>query len=149
MTRKLYFIVLAALVGIALALIGLAVYAQDKPPVMNKNAEITPVPAPASAPPPAMPAETGIKLRDAVLVQAKLVIQLKDAITTYNNLQGSLQAQAKVLDDLKAAALKDAKLDPAKWDVDMDKFLFIPKPAPPAAPLDKPIGPPVEPAKKP
>lgn len=86
--------------------------------------------------PPMMPTETGIKLRDAVLAQAKLVIQLKDTITTYNNLQGALNAQAKTVDDLRAAALKDAKLDPEKWDVDLDKFVFIAR-AVPAPKADK------------
>jgi hypothetical protein len=93
-------------------------------------------PAPAKAEPskptepPAMSTETGIKLRDAVLAQAKLVIQLKDTITTYNNLQGALNAQAKAVDDLKTAVLKDAKLDPEKWDVDLDKFVFIARAVP-------------------
>jgi len=93
--------------------------------------------------PPAMSAETGNKLRDVVLEQAKLVIQLKDTITTYNNLQGALNAQAKKVDDAKAAALKEAKLDPEKWDVDLDKFSYVPrvvptKPAAPAKPEVKP-----------
>jgi hypothetical protein len=87
--------------------------------------------------PPAMSAETGNKLRDVVLEQAKLVIQLKDTITTYNNLQGALNAEAKKVDDAKAAALKEAKLDPEKWDVDMDKFVFVPRAAPAPKPEEK------------
>lgn len=84
---------------------------------------------------PAMPADSAIKLRDAVIAQAKLVIQLKDTIATYNNLQGALNAQAKTLDDLKVSAVKAAKLDPEKWDVDTDNFKFIARPTPPAPPV--------------
>lgn len=92
-------------------------------------------PAAASDVVPPMPAESAIKLRDAVIAQAKLVIQLKDTIATYNNLQGALNAQAKTLDDQKTAAIKAAKLDPEKWDVDTENFKFIArtKPAPPVA----------------
>jgi len=104
--------------------------AQEKPGALPAAAT-----APAVVPP--MPAESAIKLRDAVIAQAKLVIQLKDTITTYNNLQGTLSAQAKTLDDLKAAAIKTANLDPTKWDVDTDAFKFVPKPASPASAGDK------------
>lgn len=80
--------------------------------------------------PPAMPQDTGIKLRDAVLLQARLVIQLRNTIETYNQLQAALPVAAKKIDDLKAAALADAKLDPKAWDVDLDKFEFVPRAAP-------------------
>lgn len=119
--------------AIFLVLFGVArwighVQAQDKP---------TP-PTPAATAP-AMSADMGIKLRDATIAQAKLVIQLKDTITTYNQLQAALNAQAKTLEDLKTTALKEAKLDPEKWDVDLEKFAYVakPEPAKPATPAPK------------
>jgi hypothetical protein len=115
-----------------LLLIADRTHAQDKPAAKPPAAEPS-----KSTEPPAMSAETGNKLRDVVLEQAKLVIQLKDTITTYNNLQGALNAEAKKVDDAKALALKEAKLDPQKWDVDMDKFVFVPRAAPTAKPEEK------------
>jgi len=97
--------------------------------------------------PPAMSPEMGIKLRDAVLLQARLVIQLNTTIETYNQLQAALPAQKKKIDDLKTAALADAKLDSKDWDVDVDKFEFVPRATP--ADLSKPTGGAVIPAKKP
>lgn len=93
---------------------------------------------------PPIPQGTIIKLQAAQLEQAKLVIELKDVIAKYGQLQGSLNAQAKVLNDLKAAALKDAELDPEKWDVDLDRMAFVAKPEKPAA-----AKPPAKPASAP
>jgi hypothetical protein len=102
----------------------------DKPPAARQIDGGAPAKPAEPVKPPTMPAETGIELRDAVLTQAKLMIQFRDTITSYNKLQSDMAAQAKVIDDKKKEALKNAHLDLEKWDVDLDKFAFVPRAAP-------------------
>lgn len=110
--------------GYLLVCMSLVVYAQIKKPDA----------------PPALPDAAKLQIRDAQLDQAELVTQLTATIDKYNALQAAMAAQAKKLDDLKAAALADLKLDPEKWDVDMRKLAVIPRPEKPPVktpPADK------------
>lgn len=130
--RKKLLCIGLVMIAVAWILFVVAVSPQDKPQVV-----------PEGKTPPAMPAETGIKLRDAVLLQARMVIQLNTTIQTYNQLQDLLPKQKTKIDDLKAAALAEAKLDPKDWDVDLDNFQFVR-----TTPLSIPTGAPVVPAEK-
>lgn len=95
---------------------------------------------PKLAAPPAIPMETQNRLYKAQLEQAKMVIDLKNTIEQYNRLQAALAAQAKEVDKLKSDALAAAKLDPAQYDVDLERMAFVPKPQPskPSEPASPP-----------
>jgi len=116
----------------ALAIVGDYTHAQDKP-----------TPEPST---PTLSDTMKLQIRDAQLDQAQMVVNLSDTISKYNQLQAALAEQAKKIADLKTAALAELKLDPEKWDFDMQKLVAVP--LPPKPPLSEPTGPPVVPAGK-
>lgn len=82
-----------------------------------------------------------LQIRDAQLDQSAMMVQLTATVDKYNELQAALGAQAKKLDELKAAALASVKLDPEKWDLDMQKLVPVQKPPkPPVAAPPEPAG---------
>ena len=107
-------------------------------PKSSANAEITPVkaPEPAAPKPDAKDVALPPPVSDAVRAKVELVKEdqkrQRDILArlqeAFNNTQAIIANDGRQLDDLGAAAVKDAKLDADKWRLDADKMEFARKP---------------------
>jgi hypothetical protein len=114
-----YLIVFMAVFGLAIA----ALHGQQAP-----------TPAPAGQ---KVPDDIALRIKNNQLDQARLQNQMLQMTQQYQADQQAIEKDNQEMNNLKAEALKAAKLDPATNDVDVERLVFVPKSAPPKAPEKK------------
>ena len=97
--------------------IGCAALAQDKPKVEPPK------------PTPVIAQESRNAIRDNQYEQSKIAERFSQLKDYANQQQTQLVKLQGDLDRLRLEAIKAAKLEPEKWDLDLDRLIFIPKPA--------------------
>jgi hypothetical protein len=80
-----------------------------------------------------VPSDIGVRIRNVQLDQSRIQSQILQLQQQYTTDQATLQHDQGELDSLKKEALASAKLDPAGWDVDLEKLEFVGKPKAPEA----------------
>jgi hypothetical protein len=94
--------------------------------------------APAAAPAgQKVPDDIGIRIKNNQLDAARLQNQMMQLSQQYQADQQAVEHGTQELASLKREALEKAKLDPATNDVDVEKLVFIAKPAPSKPPEAK------------
>ena len=77
-----------------------------------------------------VPSDIGVRIRTVMLDQARKQTEIVQLNAQYQADQQVIQHDEQELNSLKQEALATAKLDPAKYDVDAEKLIFITKSEP-------------------
>lgn len=72
--------------------------------------------------------EISVRIRNIQHDQDKISSQMLTMQIQYQQMQASFTHDAGELDTIKKEALSDAKLDPEKFDLDLEKLQFVAKP---------------------
>lgn len=93
-----------------------ATWAQDKKDEVSSSVKV--------------PSDLGVRIRNVQLDQARQGQVMTQLQLQYQATQKTLDQDQHELDDLKKEAFETLKLDPTRYDVDLEKLVLNPKPAP-------------------
>lgn len=77
---------------------------------------------------PAVPAAEQLKLRNLQFEQDKKLIEMQRIEARYRELQAGIQNDHEAIENLVRAIMKGANVDPARYLLDLDQLIFVPRP---------------------
>lgn len=79
-----------------------------------------------------IPSDVYVRIQRVLLDQARTQSNMAQLQIQYSTFQQTLDHDNKELESLKAEALTAARLEKEKYDVDVEKGVFVPRPTAPA-----------------